>query len=83
MPSIDENAAKNTQDEVAEPVGATPMDRPGLLQTLINLLLLVAILIHPTQVTLKYALQWLSQYAAGAGTIADQLPGLNFTAADV
>ena len=83
MPSADENVAKNVHDEVAEPLEATAVDKPGTLQKLINLLLLVAILIHPTQVTLKYALEWLSQYAAGAGTIADQIPGLNFTAADV
>ena len=44
---------------------------------------MLVILIHPTQVTLRYALQWLEPHAAGAAKLAEQLPALNFTAADV
>lgn len=58
-------------------------DKPGLLQKLINLLIVLVILIHPTQVTLKYALQWLEPHVAEAGKVAAQLPALNFTPADV
>ena len=60
-----------------------PVDRPGFLQKLINLLLVITILIHPTQATLKYALQWIGQYVPAAANLAGQVPELNFTTADI
>ncbi len=59
-----------------------PDDKPCLFQKLINVLLFVMILIHPTQATVKFALEWLAQYAPQAEALASRAPSLHFTLAD-
>ncbi|MBM4082787.1 MAG: hypothetical protein FJ278_23980, partial [Planctomycetes bacterium] len=70
---------------MAEPK-AEPKAAPkggGFLQFLITLGLILVVLVHPTQVTIKQACKWIATQHEAFKAVVDKVPGVNLTLADV